>query len=138
MSTGAKKTILVVEDADAIRKMVCAMLTQNGYRCLEAVNGVDALRQLDGESIHLVLTDVVMPKMGGAELAKHLSKHRPETRIIFMSGYHEDPVIRDLERSPARFLAKPFTGAALMQKVRDILENPWSGVSEIGTSSQPQ
>jgi two-component system, cell cycle sensor histidine kinase and response regulator CckA len=117
------ETILVVEDAEAIRKMVCAMLTQSGYDCLEAADGTEALRLLDGGGrIRLVLTDVVMPKMGGAELAKHLARTRPEVGIIFMSGYSEDPVVKSVEQTRTEFLAKPFTAAALMEKVRRALE----------------
>jgi len=114
--------ILVVEDAEAIRKMVCAMLAQCGYRCLEAADGVEALNLLHSDGkVRLVLTYVVMPKMGGAELAEHLARTHPELRIIFMSGYSEDPVVKSVEQTRAEFLAKPFTAAALMEKVRRVL-----------------
>jgi len=124
------KTILVVEDADAIRDMVCAMLAQQGYQCLEAADGADALRMLDQTAapVHLVLTDVIMPKMTGAELGRHLVRLRPELPIVFMSGYSDDPAVREFERMPPIFLAKPFTAAALLQKVRQALDQPWSGL----------
>src|SRR5690349_15999972 len=112
---GRMQTILVVEDAEPIRKMVCAMLSQAGYRCMEAGDGEEAFRLVHGapSAMDLVLTDVVMPKMGGPELARRLSSLRPDLRILFMSGYSEDPVVRSLERSASIFLAKPFTAGAL-------------------------
>jgi two-component system cell cycle sensor histidine kinase/response regulator CckA len=126
-SSETAKTILVVEDADAIRKMVCAMLTQNGYRCLEAVDGADALGLLDGHDIHLVLTDVVMPNMGGAELARHIVRAWPDMRIIFMSGYTEDPLVSAIRGARSIFLPKPFTAADLLNKVKDVFNQPWQG-----------
>jgi len=128
---GRNDTILVVEDSPAVRKMVCAMLTQTGYRCLEAGDGAEALRLLDAaEDVKLVLTDVVMPNMDGAELARHLSQNRPELRIVFMSGYVEDSLVRSIERISTLFLAKPFTPVALMETVRLALDLPWMGISE--------
>jgi two-component system, cell cycle sensor histidine kinase and response regulator CckA len=124
-------TILVVEDAEALRNMVCAMLAQQGYRCIEAADGVDALRMLDETTapVHLVLTDVIMPKMTGAELGRHLVRHRPDLPILFMSGYCDDPTVRHFERIPSMFLAKPFTADKLLEKVRQALEQPWNGKS---------
>ena len=123
-----RETVLVVDDAEAIRKMVCAMLLQNGYRCLEAVDGKDALERIEDESVHLVLTDVLMPRMGGAELADRLASMRPELRIVFMSGYADDPLVRHVQRIPALFLPKPFTASALMAKIRQVLDEPWHGL----------
>jgi CheY-like chemotaxis protein len=130
-------TILVVEDAEAIRRMVCAMLAQQGYQCLEAEDGVDALRMLDETAapVHLVLTDVIMPKMTGAELGRHLVRLRPDLRIVFMSGYCDDPMVRNLERVPLMFLAKPFTAATLLEKVRQALDQPWHGLPDIASNS---
>jgi two-component system cell cycle sensor histidine kinase/response regulator CckA len=124
-----RATILVVEDAVAVRKMVCAMLTQTGYLCLEAGDGTEALRLLEGsEDVSLVLTDVIMPNMDGPELARHLSRIRPELRILFMSGYIEDSVVRSIGRVSSLFLPKPFTAAALTEKVRESLDLPWMGL----------
>jgi two-component system, cell cycle sensor histidine kinase and response regulator CckA len=130
-------TILVVEDAEAIRTMVCAMLAQQGYRCLEAADGVDALRVLDETTapVHLVLTDVIMPKMTGAELGRHLVRLRPGLPIVFMSGYCDDPVVRDFERMPLLLLAKPFTANALLETVRQALDQPWNGLPDIASNS---
>jgi CheY-like chemotaxis protein len=129
---GRNEVILVVEDAETIRKMVCTMLNQSGYRCLDAGDGEEALQLVEGapDPIDLVLTDVMMPRMGGTELARRLSRLRPGLRIVFMSGYSDDPVVRTIERSPSIFLAKPFTATALMEKVRETLDLPWKGLPE--------
>ena len=130
-------TILVVEDAEAIRRLVCTMLAQQGYRCLEAEDGVDALRKLDETAapVHLVLTDLIMPKMTGAELGRHLVRLRPDLPIVFMSGYSDDPMVRHFERTPPIFLAKPFTAAALLEKVRQALDQPWNGLPDFASGS---
>lgn len=126
-----EQTILVVEDAESIRKLVCAMLLHDGYRCLEAADGAEALEVATrAERLHLVLTDVVMPQMGGPELARHLAAIRPEVRILFMSGYTDDPLVHRVEKMSAIFLPKPFTAAALTDKVRQTLAQPWTGLPE--------
>jgi CheY-like chemotaxis protein len=124
-----KETILVVEDADEIRKLVCGMLDLQGYNCLAAADGVDALRLIEdgAERVDLLLTDMVMPKMMGSELARHVAQRRPDIRILLMSGFCDDPVVRSLERVPAIFIAKPFTAAALCTKIRQSLDQPWRG-----------
>ena len=135
-SNWASQTILVVEDADSVRKLVCAMLTQTGYNCLEAADGAEALRVLeDGGDVQLVLTDMMMPNMDGAELARNLSRIRPELRILFMSGYTEDPVVRSLGAASRLFLSKPFTATALTEKVRGALDRPWPGLSDLQAGS---
>ena len=119
-----RETILVVEDTDDVRKMICQILEHNGYTVLEAANGVEALQiSGSGQAIHLVLTDVVMPHMNGRELAEHLQRTQPETRLIFMSGYTEDPMVNRLGQLPV-FLAKPFTPGALTTKIREVLDEP--------------
>jgi len=127
-STYRKRTILVVDDAEVIRKMVCAMLVQNGYDCVEASDGHEALRTLADGPVHLVLTDVVMPGMGGAELATRLAVERPEMRVVFMSGYSDHPVVQDIERTASIFLPKPFTAGVLIAKIRQVLDQPWEGL----------
>jgi two-component system cell cycle sensor histidine kinase/response regulator CckA len=123
-----RETILVVDDAEPIRKMVCSMLRGNGYTVKEAADGAEALGllQRECESVHLVLTDVIMPEMSGAELARHLSRVCPHLPIIFMSGYTEDPVVRGVE-SVGSILPKPFTASALVEKVRQTLDRPRTG-----------
>ena len=126
----ANGTILVVEDSDPIRHVVCAMLSQTGYTCLEASDGSEALHKLrGGDPIQLVLTDVVMPKMDGAELATHIAREYPWLPILFMSGYTDNPLVQAIERSPM-FLAKPFTVSTLTTTVRRALEEPWEGLPE--------
>ena len=71
-----------------------------------------------------------MPRMGGPELARRVAQSWPELRILFMSGFSEDPVVRSIERSQSLFLAKPFTAGALLDKVRTILGSPWNGLPD--------
>jgi CheY-like chemotaxis protein len=125
-----RETILVVEDGDAVRNLVCLMLVQNGYRVLEARDGQHALRICEAHSqpIQLVLTDLVMPNMRGAELADRLRRARPDLRILLMSGYAEEPVVERLGRNPLAFLAKPFTSVELVDKIRQVLDAPWHGL----------
>jgi two-component system, cell cycle sensor histidine kinase and response regulator CckA len=131
------QTIVVAEDAAPIRKMVCAMLAQSGYRCLEAGDGREALTLVEAapQAIDLLLTDVIMPNMGGVELARRVSRIEPNVRILFMSGYSDDPLVRSIERSPALFLAKPFTAPTLLDKVREMLVAPWPGLPETNSGA---
>ncbi|MGA2131830.1 MAG: response regulator [Bryobacteraceae bacterium] len=124
-----RETILVVEDGDAVRNLVCRMLVQNGYRVLEARDGRDALRLCEShpDSIELVLTDLVMPHMPGAELAERLRKLRPALRVLLMSGYTDEPLLQRLGRDCLDFLPKPFTSLDLVDKVRYVLDKPWNG-----------
>ncbi len=125
-----KETILVVEDGDAVRNLVCLMLVQNGYRVLEARDGHHALRLCEAypEPIQLVLTDLMMPNMKGAELAERLRRARPDLRILLMSGYVDEPVVQRLGRSSVAFLPKPFTSVELVEKVRQVLDSPWNSL----------
>lgn len=118
-----KGTVLVVEDAESVRHMVCRMLHLDGYEVLEAPNGAVALQQIEqcARPVSLVLTDVVMPEMGGAELALQLSQRWPDLPVLFMTGYTESPMVRTLELQPVRVLTKPFTASALLRKVAEIL-----------------
>lgn len=128
----SSETILVVEDSDDIRKMVCSMLSREGYNCLTASNGIDALDMIEREAapVHLMLTDVIMPKMMGSELARLVARQRPEIRIMLMSGFSDDPLVRSYQRVPAIFIAKPFTAATLYSKIRQTLDRPWDGLPE--------
>lgn len=128
----ASETILVVDDGDEIRRLVCGMLHTQGYNCVSAANGPEALQLIErGEDEpHLMLTDMVMPKMSGSELAVKASRLRPDLRIVLMSGFSEDPVVRLYQQAPAAFIAKPFTAAALCAKVREALDMPWPGLPD--------
>ena len=122
------ETVLLVEDNDAVREMARETLAGYGYTVLEAANGRDALRLAAPliDRISLVLTDVVMPLMGGAELAVRLRTMRPDIKFVFASGYASDPVPGPPASSPkAAFLQKPFSPAALGRTVRQVLDaNP--------------
>ena len=119
------ETILVVEDEDTIRALVCRVLRSHGYTVLEAADAGLALRlsqELAGP-IHLLLTDVVMPQTSGRELAERMAWRRPEVKVLYMSGYTDDAVVRHgvLQEGTA-FLQKPFTPDLLAQKVREVLD----------------
>ena len=125
-----KETILVVEDGDAVRNLVCRMLVQNGYRALEACDGQHALRvwEAHGGKIQLVLTDLVMPNMPGVDLAERLRRVRPDVRILLMSGYADEPAVHGLGPDSLAFLLKPFTSVELVEKVRQVLDAPRNGL----------
>jgi two-component system, cell cycle sensor histidine kinase and response regulator CckA len=117
--------ILLVEDEDAVRSVASRVLLNQGYTVIPARNGQEALGLLDdlGETIDLILTDVVMPDMGGLALAAELRSRWPELKLIFMSGYAEgdklQPGIQQIEGS---FLQKPFSAESLLFKVREVLD----------------
>ena len=120
------ETVLLVEDAHAVRVAACRMLRRQGYNALEAPNGHEALSvalRHEGKVIHLLLTDVVMPLMGGRELAQELRRTHPETKVLYISGYPEDDVERrGVFESETAFMAKPFTSTALARRVREVLD----------------
>ncbi len=119
------ETILLVEDDPHARELLVFTLRGQGYRVIEAVNGADALdkvRAHPGE-IDLILTDVVMPKMGGHELVMELSKISPHTRVIFTSGYTDNTAfLQGKINNGAIFIQKPFSPMVLAQKIRDMLD----------------
>ncbi len=122
-----KETVLVVEDMEDVRSFISVILRDNGYRVLEAAAGPDALRLAGSYSgpIHLMLSDVVMPRMTGRELADRLRPQRPEMKVIYLSGYPADTIARRgvLEAGVA-YLAKPFSPESLAAKVREVLGPP--------------
>jgi PAS domain S-box-containing protein len=121
------ETILVVEDEPQLRDLTRQSLEMHGYTVLVAENGAAAIEVAGRHSgvIHLLLTDIIMPVMNGRELAQRMAGLRPQTRILFVSGYTENAIWRNgiLENS-AHFLQKPFTLDALNRKVREVLETP--------------
>jgi PAS domain S-box-containing protein len=119
------ETILLAEDAEVLRRLLREILTQNGYTVLAAANGSEALRISREHSgpIHLLVTDMVMPQMNGRELASRLAPERPETRVLFMSGYTEEAVATHGVFDPgSKFLEKPFTPDSMARKVREMLD----------------
>jgi PAS domain S-box-containing protein len=124
-SPRGSETIFVVEDDEIVRKLTSQALRRYGYRVVEAVNGREALLACEKHpgTIPLMITDVVMPQMGGPELADRLRELHPETQVLFMSGYTDDAVVRHgILDAALYFLQKPFTPAALVRKVRAILD----------------
>jgi len=121
------ETILVVDDESLLRKTTGRLLTLLGYQVIEAESGAQALRILETHpsKIHLVLTDVAMPLMSGVVLASHVKALHPETRIVHMSGYADESIDSTGVISHLRFLSKPFTTAALAEKISDVLDAPW-------------
>jgi CheY-like chemotaxis protein len=125
------ETVLLVEDEASVRQASRQFLIASGYNVLEAVDGEDALREArehDGP-IHLMITDVVMPRMSGPRLAERLGDDRPEMKVLFVSGYAERTVLQhgkiDVTK---RFLQKPFSLKTLAKKVREVLETSSAGV----------
>ena len=121
-----RETVLLVEDEAAVRKVARMGLEKQGYTVLEAANGVEAMRQAEAcrGPIHLVVTDVIMPELGGRELIERLGAARPDTRVLFMSGYTDDAIVRHgVLQAGIPFLEKPFTPRALVGAVRRVLDN---------------
>jgi two-component system cell cycle sensor histidine kinase/response regulator CckA len=124
-AAGGKETLLLVEDEAPVRESVRRLLEWHGYTVLEARNGVDALEIYGGneQRIDLVLTDLVMPGMGGHELVEQLRARQPELRVLFMSGYADKTLTSNgVVSSGTAYLEKPFTVELLMQRLREALE----------------
>ncbi len=118
------ETVLVVEDDDIVRNLSCQVLRRYGYQVLEAATGQEALLAYERHpgTIHLLITDVVMPQMSGPELAARLLQLHPPIQVLYMSGYTDAVVRHGLLDAALFFLQKPFAPSALVHKVRDILD----------------
>jgi two-component system cell cycle sensor histidine kinase/response regulator CckA len=120
------ETVLLVEDEASVRDLAHRILSQQGYKVLEAANGEEALRVFQehmGEKIHLLLTDVVMPLMGGKELAERLKILSPDIKVLYTSGYTDDAIVHQGVLNPGtHFLQKPSSPKTLSHKVREVLD----------------
>jgi len=133
------ETVLLVEDEDMVRKLASELLVESGYTVLEA-NGGEAAIDLGNkhkERIDLLITDVVMPKLSGKEVAEQLQAIHPETRVLFMSGYTDEAIVHHgIVDSGIAFIQKPFSERALAQKIRDVLDGTNGHAIERGGSTQ--
>ena len=121
------ETVLVVDDAPAVRTAVRAVLERHGYVVVEATNGEAALQlaMKHRGPLDLLITDVVMPGLSGRDVAGNLSSQRPGVRVLYISGYADDAIVRHGVLEPGiRFMQKPFAPDALAQKVREVLDAP--------------
>jgi DNA-binding NtrC family response regulator len=125
MATG-HETILIAEDDEMVRSLVKDTLAHDGYKVLDAAGPVEAQRISEAYRgvIHLLITDVVMPKTNGRDLAARLGKKRPEMKVLFMSGYTDGAVVNNgILQKEVAFLQKPFTPTGLAERVREVLED---------------
>jgi CheY-like chemotaxis protein len=132
------ETLLLVEDEAAVRQAAGEFLTLSGYNVLEAKNGTDALRVARDylATIDLMITDVVMPHLGGPGLAEQLAIERPSMKALFVSGYAENTILRHgMIDVSTRFLQKPFSLKALSRKIREVLET--QVIAEAAVTSSP-
>lgn len=129
-NAGRNETILLVDDEAIVRRLVREMLTMNGYAVVEARSGYEALRLVRGlkQPVHLLLTDIIMPRMDGHELARELARVHPETRVLFMSGYATDSNIKKITAMGGRCIPKPFSLPDLTKIIREMLDAPWRGL----------
>lgn len=115
--------ILIAEDESVVRDVMRVTLELSGHEVFVAANGREALDVIerDHDGIDLVLTDVIMPQMGGKELAAHLASRFPATKILYMSGYIDDALMHRVRERGAAFLEKPFTPGTLIRSVNELL-----------------
>jgi PAS domain S-box-containing protein len=131
-SPSGRETVLVVEDEDVVRELIRQILEESDYTVITAPDGEEAIEVATASKIpvHLVITDVIMPKMGGPEAAKSLEKLFPGVSILYMSGYTDEAIVRHGVLEPGiSFLEKPFTPDALLRKVREVLNMRTKGQS---------
>ncbi len=118
------KTVLVAEDEEAVRELACEFLKSAGYNVLTASNGVEALAIAEGskQHIHALLTDLVMPRMRGFELAKRLKTLQPQIKVIYASGYLDYQQTGNEFVEEALFIQKPFTRTTLVARMAELLK----------------
>jgi two-component system cell cycle sensor histidine kinase/response regulator CckA len=119
----AGNTILIAEDNEGVRALTVRLLVDAGYQVFEGCDGVDALDTLRGlsEPVDMLISDVMMPRMNGSELASHFQQVQPGTPILLMSGYMDEESVRRAFNEPDAILPKPFTAEALLSRVKDLI-----------------
>ena len=133
MPGGNGETVLLVEDADALRDLTRRILVEGGYEVLEARNGVQAVRIVARQGlVDLLVSDIVMPGMSGHVLASRLREQDPEIPVVFMSGYSDDALLGG-EFADTRLLPKPFDAEQLLRAVREELDRSISARAPRGT-----
>jgi len=125
-SLTGEERVLVVDDMEQVRKVTVTILTQRGYQVLQAADGLQAQEMVSNleSPIQLLVTDLIMPNMGGRDLARALRKQNPDLKVVFISGYGENGISDSDEQLPnGLFLMKPFTAMQLLEKVREALDD---------------
>jgi two-component system cell cycle sensor histidine kinase/response regulator CckA len=119
------ETILLVEDEEGVRAFARTVLERNGYRVIEAAGGLDALARVAGRvhEVDLLVTDVVMPRMSGKDLARNLALLSPRVKVLYISGYTGNAILHNaILDQGADFLQKPFSSRELLAKIRELLD----------------
>lgn len=119
------ETVLVVDDEDIVLRVVCRILRSQGFFVLDARSSGEAklLSEQHQGAIHLLLTDVVMPEMSGRQLSEHLLAAQSDLKVLFMSGYSDDDIVRHgILKAESDFIQKPFSPESLTRKVREVLD----------------
>jgi DNA-binding NtrC family response regulator len=125
--THGAETVLIVEDVIGLRRLITRILESAGFKVLSAASGDEAMRLLEqyDEAVHLMVTDVVMPGISGRTLAERLDELRPEMKVLFMSGYTDDVVVRHgVSQGEMRFISKPFGTMEFVRTIREVLDAP--------------
>ena len=128
---GSVASILVVDDEPAVRRFACRVLKRAGYGVFEAIDGVDALELIQGQTVvlEIVVSDIVMPRMNGVELMQTLSVSRPSLPVILMSGYATSALSELGIVAPCSILTKPFSAERLLAEVNRCIPRPGGGSS---------
>jgi DNA-binding response OmpR family regulator len=120
-------TVLLVEDEDAVRTVTRRILERDGFRVLEARSGVEGMAAARNSSspIDLLITDVLLPDIGGGEVAREIVKAQPRIRVLYLSGYSDDTLVDlGIAPGPANFIQKPFSSEVLRERIRNLLKAP--------------